>query len=125
MIAPLLAWAAVAAAPPPLAGTWINPHDSVAVRTGACGDRLCGWIVWVNAEAAADARDSGIAHPVGTEVLRDYRPAGDGSWRGTVFVIDMGRSFRSRIVPIARDRLKISGCLVGTFLCKAQIWRKV
>jgi len=25
-------------------GSWLNPHGSVAVRTGPCGDELCGWI---------------------------------------------------------------------------------
>ncbi|MDB5672831.1 MAG: hypothetical protein JWO25_3790 [Alphaproteobacteria bacterium] len=129
-LAPALLMLTAASATPPqpvrgeLGGTWINPHNSVAVRTGRCGDAVCGWIIWVNSEAAADARDSGVANPIGTEVLRDYRPAGDGSWRGTVFVVDMGRTFSSRIVAVGAGKLKISGCLLGTFLCKSQIWRR-
>jgi uncharacterized protein (DUF2147 family) len=119
---------APAAATPPargdLSGIWINPRNSVAVRTGRCGEAMCGWIVWVDREAAVDARDSGVANPIGIEVLRDYRAAGDGSWRGTAFVVDLGRSFSSRIVPVGAARLRISGCLIGTFLCKSQIWRR-
>ena len=32
-------------------GTWVNPRGSVKVQTGACGDKLCGWVVWANDEA--------------------------------------------------------------------------
>jgi len=110
--------------PPELSGTWLNPHRSVAVRTGRCGALLCGWIVWVTAEAAQDARDGGVANPVGTEVLRDYRPGSDGRWRGTVYVVDLGRSFSSALEPLGDGRLKISGCLVGGLICKSQIWRR-
>lgn len=134
LLAPLLAIALATGAtaagsaapelPAELAGTWLNPHRSVAVRTGRCGELLCGWIVWVDAQAAQDARDGGVANPIGTQVLRDYRPAGDGRWRGTVYVLDLGRSFSSAIEPLGGGRLKISGCVVGGLICKSQIWRR-
>jgi uncharacterized protein (DUF2147 family) len=107
-----------------LDGVWLNPKSSVAVQTQSCGGRLCGKIVWVNAAALADARESGVANPIGIQLLKDYRRSGDGIWHGTVFVPDMGRSFRSTIVALAPDRLKISGCLLGSFICKSQIWRR-
>ena len=105
-------------------GIWVNPKGSVAVQTQGCAGRLCGRIVWVNADALADAKESGIANPIGIELLRDYRRASDGSWHGMVYVPDMGRTFHSTIVALAPDRLKISGCLIGSFLCKSQIWRR-
>ena len=114
--------AAVAHADP--SGIWINPKGSVAVQTQGCSGRLCGRIVWVSAAALADARESGVANPVGTELLKDYRRSSDGTWHGLVYVPDMGRSFRSTIVALAPDRLKISGCLLGSFICKSQIWRR-
>jgi uncharacterized protein (DUF2147 family) len=107
-----------------VSGVWINPHNTVAVRAARCGERLCGWIVWLDAQAAKDARNGGVLHPLGTEVLRDYRPAGDGRWRGSVFVLDMGRSFSSSLEPAGPSRLKVSGCLVGGFLCRSQIWHR-
>ena len=107
-----------------LDGIWLNPKGTVAVRTQACGAGLCGRIVWVSASARADAKESGIADPVGIELLKDYRPSNDGSWHGMVYVPDMGRSFHSTIVALAPDRLKISGCLLGNFICKSQIWRR-
>ena len=107
-----------------LSGLWLNPKGSVAVQTQACSGRLCGRIVWVSASALADARESGIANPIGIELLKDYRRSNDGTWHGLVYVPDMGRSFHSTIVALAPDRLKISGCLLGNFICKSQIWRR-
>ena len=114
----------VAAAHAGMEGVWLNPKGSVAVQTLSCAGRLCGKIVWVSAVALADARESGIDNPVGIELLKDYRRSGDGTWHGMVYVPDMGRSFRSTIVALAPDRLKISGCLIGNFICKSQIWRR-
>ena len=32
-------------------GIWVNPRGSVKVKTGTCGDKLCGWVVWANPQA--------------------------------------------------------------------------
>ncbi|MBB4617155.1 DUF2147 domain-containing protein [Sphingomonas abaci] len=106
-------------------GLWINPASSVAVRTGACNDHLCGWIVWADRAAAADARSGGVAALVGTELLVDYAARGDGSWTGMVFVPDMGRRFASTLVPLGRNAIRVKGCLVGGLLCKAQVWQRI
>jgi uncharacterized protein (DUF2147 family) len=113
-----------AAARADLSGIWLNPKGTVAVQTQACSGRLCGRIVWVSASARADAKESGIDNPIGIELLKDYRRADDGTWHGLVYVPDMGRTFHSTIVALAPDRLKISGCLLGNFICKSQIWRR-
>lgn len=127
----LAAAAAILAAPaaaqpaPGLAGLWRNPHGSVVVRTGACGDRWCGWVAWASAEAEADARDGGVDRLVGTELLHDYEPDGPGSWTGTVFVPDMNRRFASRIEAVSADQLRIRGCILGGLFCKTQLWTRV
>lgn len=105
-------------------GTWINPHGSVKVQTGACGDRLCGWVVWADAQAQQDARDSGVARLIGTELLQDYRATGDGRWQGRVYVPDMGRTFWSRIEQQGPNSLRISGCILGGWICKSQVWQR-
>lgn len=111
--------------PPPVEGMWINPHGSVAVRTGACRGGLCGWIVWASDAAKADARDAGIDPLIGTELLQDYRAAGDRHWAGTVFVPDLGRRFASTIEPVGAGALKVRGCVIGNVFCKSQIWRRI
>lgn len=107
-------------------GRWANPKGTLAVQTGPCPDgSLCGQIVWASPQAQADARDAGVPGLVGTQLLQGYRPEGRGSWAGRVYVPDMGRSFSSRIRQTSAGTLSISGCLVGGFLCKSQVWHRV
>jgi len=124
----VLASGPVHAAPPPNAvlGIWVNPRHTLAVQTAACETGgLCGAIVRAAAEAQADARDAGVPQLIGLQLLQDYRPARKGVWSGRVYVPDMGRSFSSRIEQTSPDALKISGCLVGGFLCKSQTWQRL
>jgi uncharacterized protein (DUF2147 family) len=116
--------AAAAASAPDLKGVWVNPKGSIAVRTEACGKGLCGYVVWLSAKATADAKESGVANPIGAEVLRGYRPGADGAWHGMVYVLDMGRSFHSTLTEVDPDDLKISGCLLGNLLCRSQTWHR-
>lgn len=106
-------------------GLWLNPRNSVAVRTGPCGDRLCGWVVWADAQARADALDSGVSQLVGTRLLEDYRPDGRHQWSGTVYVPDMGRHFASYIEQTSPRQLKIRGCILGGLLCRSQLWTRI
>lgn len=106
-------------------GIWINPHNDVAVRTGPCGDKLCGWIVWANAEAQSDARDGGVSKLLGTELLENYGHVRADSWTGTVFVPDMGRRFSSRIDLISPTELQIKGCILGGLICRSQVWHRI
>lgn len=128
LVAPMLAMMSLGAAPPPqgspLEGAWRNPKGSVEVRIGPCGEALCGTVITATPSAIADARDSGFPTLVGMQILRDYRPSGHGRWQGTVFVPDMGRSFSSHIVMVDADHVLVSGCLLGGFLCKSQLWRR-
>lgn len=119
-----VAWAKTPT-PSAIDGTWVNPDGTVAVKTGNCAGRLCGWISWASPEALRDAKDSGIESLIGTELLQDYRAEAPGRWRGTVYVPDMGQSFSSRITQLNPNELKISGCLLGRFVCKSQVWRKI
>ena len=119
-----VAWAKTPT-PSAIEGTWVNPDGTVAVKTGNCAGRLCGWISWASPEALQDAKDSGIERLIGTELLQDYRAEAPGKWRGMVYVPDMGHSFSSRITKLSPNELKISGCLLGRFVCKSQVWRKI
>jgi uncharacterized protein (DUF2147 family) len=123
----LMALAVVAAGlppAPPVVGVWHNPKNSVAVRTGACGDKLCGWVVRANDQAQADARDGGTPKLIGTALLREYRPSGRRKWSGQIYVPDMGRTFGSTITLVDSNTIDVKGCLIGGFLCKTQTWRR-
>lgn len=129
VLAALTAAAAIAApdAPPSPspAGLWQNPHASVVVRTGPCGGRLCGWVIWANGSARADAREGGTGQLIGAELLQDFTQRRRGDWIGTVFVPDMGRHFYSEVRQISPNTLKVSGCILHGLICKSQIWNRV
>lgn len=108
----------------PVEGVWHNPKNSVAVKTGACGDKLCGWVVRADDEAQADARDGGTPKLIGTALLREYRPHGRNTWSGQIFVPDMGRTFSSTLTLLDANTIAVKGCLIGGFLCKTQTWRR-
>lgn len=120
-----LATAPAAAQDPLQGGLWLNPHGSVAVRTGACGARLCGWVAWADADSLSDARDAGVAHLVGTELLEDYASDGAHAWSGTVYVPDKDRRFTSEIEQPSADRLRIKGCILGGLICRSQLWTRI
>jgi len=124
-IALLMEWSMPAFAQNGIVGVWLNPRGTVAVRTGECAGKLCGWIIWAAAEAKSDARESGVNELIGTELLEDYRFKGGGIWSGSVYVPDMGYHFSSTLMELNPGELKIRGCLIGRFICKSQIWRRI
>jgi uncharacterized protein (DUF2147 family) len=117
----------MAASPQPgttLQGFWRNPKGTVEVQIDTCGNAMCGTVVAASPSAVADARDSGYPSLVGMQLLYGYHAAGPDEWRGTIFVPDIGRSFSSHIQLVDADHVRVSGCLVGKFLCKSQLWRR-
>jgi uncharacterized protein (DUF2147 family) len=117
-----LSASAHAEAPPTPIGLWQNPKGTILVRTRACGQLLCGNIVWAAPAAVADAREAGVASLIGTELLVDYRLKSNGHWTGQVYVPDQGRRFYSTIDQTGANSLRISGCILGGLICKHQDW---
>lgn len=106
-------------------GVWSNAKGTLHVQTAGCGERLCGSVVWATEKAKTDSLKGGVTQLVGTQLLQEYRKTGRDSWAGRVFIPDMGRSFSSRIQRLSTGELKISGCLIGGFICKSQTWHRV
>lgn len=130
VLLPLLLVAAPAArapahvSPPTILGVWHNPKNSVAVRTGACGDKVCGWIIRASDKAKRDVAAKGAPPLIGTALLRNYKTSGRGRWSGQIWVPDMGRAFGSTITMIDADTLNVKGCLIGGLICKSQLWHR-
>ncbi len=111
----------------PVLGRWSNPTGSLALKTAPCrgGGTLCGAIIWASKTELTNARAAGVRQLVGTQLLLGYRRTGQGSWRGTIYFPDSGRRFSSRLEQTSPQALTISGCLIGGFVCKSQVWRRV
>jgi len=109
----------------PLAwGVWRNPKNSVHLEIKPCGGSACGYVVWANADAKADAMKGGTKQLVGTQLFRDLQPDKAGVLRGRVFVPDLNMTFSGKAVPDGQT-LKATGCLLGRVLCKSQTWVRV
>lgn len=115
---------ALAAASPSAAsieGQWFNPQRTVLIRLAPCGEAMCGTVTWA-AERAQQAARKGSDTLVGARLLNDFRPSGNGQWRGTVFVPDMDLRVGGKIQVMDDNRLKVSGCILKGMMCRSQVW---
>src|SRR5690348_8836989 len=83
--AALLSVPSAAVARAPIEGRWVNPKGNVTVRVAPCGEAYCATVVDANAKAKAKAAKGGTAHLIGTQVMRDFKPAGNGVYKGHAF----------------------------------------
>ena len=116
--------AGVASAAGPIEGNWINPSRTVTVHIGPCGPQLCGRVVSASAGAKADAAAKGTARLVGTVLMSEMEPDGEGSWNAQIFVPDRNIHAQGEIHLTGPRTLDVQGCL-GGLICKTQTWVKV
>ena len=127
----MLGLAAVTAALPALAqstadlgGVWRNPKNSVHVEVRPCGPSMCGYVVWASEKARRDAREGGTPELIGQQLFRDFNQDKGGTWKGRVFVPDIGKTFSGSAERLDAHSLKAKGCVLG-LICKTQIWTRV
>jgi uncharacterized protein (DUF2147 family) len=123
-LAVLAAASGAAAAENDLLGTWRNPKNTVHVEIRPCGTSACGYVVWASQKAQEDAREGSGHDLIGMQLLRDFAPVKNG-WRGRVFVPDLNRTLSGAARVIDANHLEAKGCLIGSILCKAQVWARV
>jgi uncharacterized protein (DUF2147 family) len=116
--------AAPAVAASPIEGLWTNKKKSVVVRIAPCGANWCGKVVSATAREEAKAAKYGVDELEGEQMLTALRPAGDGRWKGQVFVPKLGRKVGSTLTMPSRNQIKVSGCFAG-IVCKTQYWSRV
>jgi uncharacterized protein (DUF2147 family) len=106
-----------------LLGRWWNSDGSVAVDVAPCGSLLCGKVVFAAKKQQDKARRAGVTEMLGLAVMRGFRGAGTGYWKGTVFVPERNRAFRSTITRLASDQVKVEGCMLYV-LCQHETWKR-
>jgi uncharacterized protein (DUF2147 family) len=118
-----LARAPVPSADTALLGRWWNSDGSVAVDVARCGSLLCGRVVYAEKKQQDKARRAGVTPMLGLAVMRNFQGAGAGHWKGTVFVPERNRAFRSTITRLAADQMKVEGCMLFV-LCQHETWKR-
>jgi uncharacterized protein (DUF2147 family) len=100
-------------------GEWWTPGFAARVRIEPCGDALCGRIVWLWDDAAAQQQAL-----IGRRVVEGMRAADAGRWAGgTLHDPEDGRAYKGSLQLQPTGSLKLEGCF-GPF-CRAQVWRRV
>jgi uncharacterized protein (DUF2147 family) len=106
-------------------GVWRNPKNTVHVEIKPCGGRVCGYVVWANAKAQADAREGGTPNLIGSQLLREFAPDNNGGWKGKVFVPNRNMTLSGTAKPVTPTSLVARGCLLPGILCKSQVWTRI
>lgn len=127
--------AAAPAAAQEAAGTWLRQSGTSQIRISPCGQALCGKIVWLrepNDENGRPRKDAENPNPamrnrplMGTQVILNMRPAGDGKWEGQVYKADEGKTYTGSMQMRGADKLKLSGCVLGGLICKSETMSRV
>jgi len=118
-IASLLLTTPAAASAQSLEGLWANPKKSVVVKVERCGPALCGAISW----ASDRNKEKGVE--LGTRVLSDLKPQGDGTYRGSA--LEPKRNIRglATVHQLGPNMMVVKGCALLGLFCREQRWTRV
>jgi uncharacterized protein (DUF2147 family) len=122
-IALLVLAAAQSATEGPLEGQWRSPGGNSIIAIAPCGASLCGTVAWASEKAKKDAAKT-TETLVGTQLLTGLRQGRDGRWQGKLFIPDKNMRVTAKIQLVGSGQLRVSGCLAGKSLCKAQLWTR-
>jgi uncharacterized protein (DUF2147 family) len=123
-IATLLILAAAQPTAAPIEGRWRSPGGNSIIAVAPCGGALCGTVDWASERAKQDAAKT-TDQLIGTQILTDVDPDGDGRWLGRLFIPDRNMRVTAKIQLAGPGKLRVSGCLAGKALCKSTIWTRV
>ena len=116
----LMASAAMAA--DPIEGMWQTQADEGAlaiVSIAPCGGAFCGTIVTSYKDGAEYASPN-----VGKQIVRSMKATGDGNYEGQVWRPANDKVYNGK-ASVAGTTMKLSGCVAGGLICKAQTWTKL
>ncbi|MBV1704207.1 MAG: DUF2147 domain-containing protein [Hyphomicrobiales bacterium] len=100
-----------------LDGVWLRADTGGSkVRFAPCGGvKECGTIIWL--------KDPKSPAHVGQRVFYDMVPNGAGSWSGSAFNPDDGRTYTGKM-SLSGDTLTTAGCILGGLICKSVTWTR-
>ena len=119
--------AAVAARAEPAAapvGRWLTGDGNGVIAVAPCGDALCGRIVGIRRAAGETMPQDWQGRPqCGLTILRDEKPDGNGSWRGTITDPRDGTRYHAQLWLDRAGNLNVRGYVGIPLLGRTQTWR--
>lgn len=115
-------------------GVWLTEGGKSQVEIRACGDKLCGKIVWLEEPSNEDGspkldkhnkNESLRSRPIlGIELLTGLPAAEGGEWTGgETYNPENGKTYRSELELEGANTLKVRGCVFS--FCETQTWARV
>jgi uncharacterized protein (DUF2147 family) len=132
----LAGWPAAAndVAPAPY-GVWMPEDEESMVEIYACGEAMCGRIVWMH-----DGRNekgeilTDIYNPepalrtvpvLGLEIMTDITPTDeDKVWQGRVYNPQDGRTYDFWLSVKSEQQITIQGCGLYNLICQTHTWSR-
>lgn len=93
------------------------------MKIAQCGNGPCGTVAWASDKAKKDASKA-TNQLVGSQLVTSLRQRKDGSWTGKLFIPDKNMRVTAKIQLVGDQQLKVSGCLAGKALCRADLWTR-
>ena len=115
-------------------GVWLTESKKAHVEIKACGEALCGQIVWLkepndeNGKPKVDKENEDPAKRseplLGSHMITGMKPDEPGRWGdGEIYNAEDGKTYNSSMELKDSDTLKVAGCVL--IFCKSQIWTRV
>jgi len=105
-----------------VAGLWIDHTGQGAVEIVACGERMCGRVVWLK-DPAHKSRSGKLI--CGTQILGDLRPRQNNTWEsGWIYNPEDEERFSAEIKLKNENTLLVTGYLGIKFLGETYTWKR-
>ena len=114
---------AVAQAPPvDVTGVWIDHTGKGAVEIAACGERICGSVVWLQNPTHKSKSGKLIC---GTQVLGDLQRQGSNAWEsGWIYNPEDEEKFSAALKLENANTLSVTGYLGVKLLGETFTWKR-
>lgn len=100
-----------------LSGVWLDHKGRGAVEIKPCGERLCGYVVWV--------KDPSDMEGCGKQILGDVNQVGANVWdNGWIYSPERKKRYDVELKLLKDDQLRVKGYAGTKFFSKTMIWTK-
>jgi len=122
-------------------GNWKTEKGESLVEIFACGEALCGKVVWLKDPLYTDNKDGPVGTPIvdrknpdpalrsrpiiGLRIMEGFTSQGDDEWAGgTIYDPKSGKTYRGRIRRASPDRLELRGYIGIPLFGRTSVWTR-
>ncbi|MEP0234412.1 DUF2147 domain-containing protein [Roseibium sp.] len=110
-------------------GEWARPSGTSKIRISACGNALCGKLIWLKSPRndTANPDPAKRTRPLlGVQIVRSMKPTGKtNQWKGKVYNAEDGKTYTGFIEMPSANKMKLEGCVMGGLICKGETWTRI